>query len=270
MSKWNYDVGYGQSYGLWAWGNNESQFYKPENVVVANGVLSINAKYEQTKLPTGYTFEYTSGRINTNGKFAVWPGMTSSDGRVWNKIRIEASLKATTPCGNGIWIAWWLNPQNLKYGVWAGSGEIDMWEMQNTYEWINQAVHYGGPYPKYNEFQHVRTPRPNGKQYYGPDFTTITLDWELGKLTFYIDGVKILSPKTKSLPYTYVSKALNEEYGFYTISPDAGPNAPFDIPFYFIVNMAIGGKWPGKANEVTAACMPLSYQIDYIRVMGAP
>lgn len=96
---WNYDIGYGQQYGLWAWGNQEQEYYTsdPSNVQVSNGVLKITAQRQQTVMPDGYTFQYTSGRINTKGKLAVFGGMTTKDGRQWNNIRIEASLQAPQP-----------------------------------------------------------------------------------------------------------------------------------------------------------------------------
>ena len=97
MKNWNYDYGYGKDYGLWAWGNQEQQYYQPDNVNVANGVLTITAKREVTELPDGFKFNYTSGRINSKGKVGFFGGMKTSDGRTWETIRIEASLKAPQP-----------------------------------------------------------------------------------------------------------------------------------------------------------------------------
>jgi len=96
---WNYNIGYGQEYGLWAWGNLEQEYYtdSPANVNVSNGKLHVTALKQETVLPDGYTFNYTSGRINTMGKLAVYGGMNTSDGRKWNTIRIDASLKAPQP-----------------------------------------------------------------------------------------------------------------------------------------------------------------------------
>ena len=96
---WNYQYGYGEAEGLWQWGNNEEQFYtdSPANVKVSDGTLKITARREDTVLPDGYTFEWTSGRINTQGKAAFYGGMTTADGKKWNTVRIEASLKAPQP-----------------------------------------------------------------------------------------------------------------------------------------------------------------------------
>ena len=65
--------------------------------MVSDGTLKITARKEDTELPDGYVFKYTSGRINSKGKAAFFGGMKTADGKLWNTIRIEASLKAPTP-----------------------------------------------------------------------------------------------------------------------------------------------------------------------------
>lgn len=93
---WNYQYGYGAAEGLWQWGNREEQYYtdSPSNVRVSDGTLKITAVREPTVLPDGYTFNFTSGRINTKGKAAFYGGMKTADGRQWNEVRIEARIKA--------------------------------------------------------------------------------------------------------------------------------------------------------------------------------
>jgi hypothetical protein len=96
---WNVDTGYGASEGLWAWGNLEEQFYTGDasNLAVKNGALGVTAQRQDTVLDDGYTFKYTSGRINSRGKVGVFGGMTTSDGRKWGTVRVEASIKAPQP-----------------------------------------------------------------------------------------------------------------------------------------------------------------------------
>jgi len=67
-------------------------------------------------------------------------------------------------------------PIDLRYGVWASSGEIDMYEMKNDFQKNNMAFHYGGPYPKYNERYNLYEPRPGGGSF-SDDFTTVSLTW---------------------------------------------------------------------------------------------
>ena len=88
-----------QEYGLWAWGNQEQQYYtdSSKNVEVRDGKLLITALRETTKLEDGYTFNYTSGRVITKGQVGVYAGMKTEDGRRWDTIRVEASLKSPEP-----------------------------------------------------------------------------------------------------------------------------------------------------------------------------
>jgi hypothetical protein len=88
---------YGADYGLWAWGNQEQQYYKTSNVKVAGGQLALTALREETVLDDGYTFKYSSGRITTKGKLGVFGGMRTADGRKWDTVRIEAALQAPLP-----------------------------------------------------------------------------------------------------------------------------------------------------------------------------
>jgi len=97
MKYWNYDTGYGKDYGLWAWGNQEQQYYTPENVKVEDGFLTVTAQREVTELPDEFKFNYTSARINTKGKAGFYGGMTTADGRQWDTVRIEASVRAPQP-----------------------------------------------------------------------------------------------------------------------------------------------------------------------------
>ena len=101
---WNYQYGYGAAEGLWQWGNREEQYYtdSPSNVRVSDGTLKITAIREPTVLPDGYTFNFTSGRINTKGKAAFFGGMRTADGKQWQQVRIEARIKAPQVCDLGL------------------------------------------------------------------------------------------------------------------------------------------------------------------------
>jgi len=253
---WNYQYGYGEAEGLWQWGNREEQFYtdRESNVRVSDGTLKITAIREPTVLPDGYTFEYTSGRINTQGKAAFYGGMTTADGRTWNTIKIEASLKAPQPTV-GTWAAYWMLPIDQRYGAWATSGEIDIYEMKNDFKKNNVALHFGGPSPKYdvkfNEYEN----KPGGGSF-SSEFTVVTMEWSPGTIEMFMDGVKSFSLSSSSL----------QQDGWYSKTLNGGPNSPFDMPFYIILNLAIGGKYPGDATEDTLS--PNTFEIDYIRVFG--
>ncbi len=70
-------------------------------------------------------WSYTSARINTKGHAAFYPGMTTSDGRTWNTIHIEARVKTPEP-GTGLWAAFWLFPEVCGGAEGAGGGGGNM------------------------------------------------------------------------------------------------------------------------------------------------
>lgn len=253
---WNYQYGYGEAEGLWQWGNREEQFYtdRESNVRVSDGTLKITAIREDTVLPDGYTFKYTSGRVNTKGKAAFFGGMTTSDGRQWNTIKIEASLKAPRPTV-GTWAAYWMLPIDQRYGAWATSGEIDIYEMKNEFKKNNMALHYGGPSPKYDVKTNTYENRPGGGSF-SDDFTVVTMEWSPTKIEMFMDG---------QLSFSLSSDSVSND-GWFSKTLNGGPNSPFDMPFYIILNLAIGGKYPGDATEDTLS--PNTFEIDYIRVFG--
>ncbi len=106
---WGYDIGTGCP-DLCGWGNNELEYYKPENVWVSNGVLTIEARKENFG-----GREYTSGKIVTRGKEAFQYG------------RID--IRATLPKGQGLWPALWMLGTNQPAVGWPKCGEIDIMEM---------------------------------------------------------------------------------------------------------------------------------------------
>ena len=98
-AKWDAMIGNGCSYGICDWGNNELQYYRSENAVVANGELTITAKQENFGGK-----DYTSARLRTKGL---------GD---WTYGRFE--MRARLPTGQGMWSAFWMLPTNSPYGGW--------------------------------------------------------------------------------------------------------------------------------------------------------
>ena len=76
-------------------------------------------------------------------------------------------------------------------------------------------------------------------------------------LSVYIDGEAIK---------TVTGKELDPENGFFSTGSTAGPNAPFDKPFYIILNLAVGGNWPKPPNSTTP--FPATMSVDWVRVLG--
>lgn len=215
------------------WGNNELQWYLPDNAQIENGVLQITARRE-----TVGDFGYTSARITTRDRFAFKYG------------RIEASIKL--PSGQGLWPAFWLLSQDSPYGSWAATGEIDILEAVNLDGQpgpggvgggnnIFGTIHYGGVFPA-NQFSSVDyTPSEDVTG----SFNTYALEWDEFEMRWYFNGVLY---------------AVQNSW-FSTAAPYP---APFDQPFHILLNLAVGGNLPGAPNGSTP--FPATMEVDWIRV----
>jgi beta-glucanase (GH16 family) len=252
-SKWGYQLGNGATIGLQGWGNNELEYYtsRPENVRVEDGHLIITARKENftgnaTGGNEGQNFTWTSGRIRTAGKFS----------RTYGKIEFRAKL----PVGKGFWPAIWMLPEDQPgnpYGLWAANGEIDVTEAWGSKpDKIAQTLHYGGMWPN-NVY--------SGNEYTFPKKDTIetwhtyTLEWRSNEIKWLVDGV-VTSTKTQ----WWSSKAQPP-------SSDADLNpwpAPFDKPFYIVLNLAVGGFFDGNPDASTPNQAQM--EVDYIRWTSLP
>ena len=215
------------------WGNNELQWYLPDNAQLENGVLKITARRE-----TVGDFGYTSARITTRDRFAFKYG------------RIEASIKF--PSGQGLWPAFWMLSQDSPYGSWAATGEIDIVEAANLDGQpgpggvgggnnIFGTIHYGGEFPA-NEFSSVDyTPSEDVTG----GFNTYALEWDEFEIRWYFNGILY---------------AVQNSW-FSTAAPYP---APFDQPFHILLNLAVGGDLPGAPNGSTP--FPATMEVDWVRV----
>ncbi|XID95843.1 S-layer homology domain-containing protein [Paenibacillaceae bacterium WGS1546] len=230
-SKWDYQLGTGAEYGLVGWGNNEQQYYKKENVKVENGKLTITA------LDDGYGgMPYTSGRLWTKPNFSKAYG------------KFEAKIKL--PLGQGLWPAFWMMPADDEYGGWAASGEIDIMEAKGRLpDRIGGALHYGRGWPgnKYTakDYQFPQGQNITGEHVYG-------LEWEPGEIRWYVDGQ--LYQTVNNWDSTGVDQPA--KYAF---------PAPFDKPFYLILNLAVGGTFDGGLTP-DPSDLPAKMEVDYVRV----
>ena len=173
---------------------------------------------------------YTSARIITSGKKEF----------TYGRVDIRAKL----PKGKGVWPALWMLGANIKTVPWPASGEIDIMELlghepnktYGTIHWGNAgapSTHIGKDYVL-----------PSGD--FSQTFHVFSLVWEADKIEWYVDNVK-----------------------FYTaLSSEVTGNNPFDKPFFFIFNVAVGGNWPGNPDTNTG--FPQRMIVDYIRVFQKP
>jgi beta-glucanase (GH16 family) len=223
---WFFETGDGSEYGIPGWGNNELQYYLPDNAQLDGGLLKIEVREESIG-----TFNYTSARIDSYERFAFKYG------------RIEARMRL--PGGQGIWPAFWMLPQDYAYGGWAASGEIDIMEAVNLGgtggNMVLGTLHYGGESPN-----NVST----GESYVVPtdakaDFHTYALEWDATEIRWYVDDVMYAMQNSWS--------STGEPFP-----------APFDKPFNILFNVAVGGNLPGSPDESTV--FPVTMEVDWVRV----
>lgn len=212
--------------------NHERQWYTSGTNNAAldgQGNLVITAKKEN---PGNYNCwygrcEYTSARLSTQGQFTQTYG------------RFEARMKL--PRGQGMWPAFWMLGADIGNVGWPNSGEIDI--MENV-GFEPNTVHGTLHGPGYSGAGGI------GAAYNGPnfsdDFHTYAVDWAPNQIKWYVDG---------NLYQTRTPADLN------------GNRWVFDHPFYLILNLAVGGYWPGDPNSSTV--FPQRLVVDYVRVTSS-
>jgi beta-glucanase (GH16 family) len=209
-------------------GNNWDEMQRftasPKNLGVHNGALWIQALKETTGVGAD-TRDYTAAQI------------TTANNAYWTYGYYEARIKA--PAGPGSFPAFWMMPQFSEWGGWPNSGEIDIWE----YIGRDANIAYSALHFKGDDWHGgiMKLPGPLYDRYHVYGF-----EWLPRRMRWFVDG-KLMWEKTT------------------WISPDPRrPRAPFDTPFYLILNMAIGGKWPHPPTDATR--YPLNLAVDYVRV----
>lgn len=214
------------------WVNAELQKYvdSTDNIKVANGLLTIQPI---KTVDSNGNVSYTSGRITTQDKVEFTYG------------RVEARLKV--PTGQGFWPAFWmLSEDEWEYGYWPRCGEIDIMEILGHDTDLNYGtIHYGDPHAE----GQGRYQLTDGTTF-ADDFHTFAVEWEPGCIRWYVDDV-----------------LYNTQTSWYSTNDDGSIvdyPAPFNHDFFIILNLAIGGNWPGSPNDSTDFSQ--NYQIDYVRV----
>lgn len=215
------------------WVNSEWQAYvdSADNIQVKDGKLLL--KPIKTVDKDGNA-SYTSGRINTQGRHDFKYGYFE--------------CRAKVPTGKGYLPAFWMMPtdENL-YGQWPKCGEIDIMEVMG--QETNKAygtIHYGEPHA-----QSQGTYSVSAADNFADNYHTYAVDREPGKITWYIDGIK-----------------YHEESDWFSAKENQGTvayPAPFDQPFYMILNLAVGGSWVGYPDESTTYD-DQQFAIDYVKV----
>lgn len=240
MSKWGYQTGtkdyYGSSVGPDYWGNGELQYYTDgANVKVSDGVLEIIAKRENMG-----DRQFTSARILTRDKFSRTYGY------------FEARIK--TPAIDGMWPAFWMLPQPSSknssdniYGGWPNNGEIDIMEakgrLQNK---VDCTLHFGRGWQNENHMMNGTTCTLNSNT---DEWHTYAVDWREKYIAWIVDGKEVLRVNSTQ----WWTGSSNKE------------TAPFDQPFFILINLAVGGMYDGNVQP-PASFMQASMYVDYVRV----
>lgn len=213
------------------WGNHELEYYtnRPENSFMRDGNLVIQALKENFTGPDHVTRDYTSARITTQGLFEQAYG------------RFEARIKIP----RGLWPAFWLLGNDIGTIGWPGSGEIDIMEnIGKEPSMVHGSLHgpgYSGDRDYTSEYK-----LPGGV-HFADDFHVFAVEWEPKTVRFFVD---------QELYATFTPARL-----------PAGMKWVFDHPFFIILNVAVGGDWPGPPDATTT--FPQTMLVDYVRVYKA-
>lgn len=240
-NKWNYETGYyiSDDPNTWGWGNAEMQHYtnSTQNVFVTDGKLNIRALNDRRSFPQDPNryADYSSGKINTKNHLSLQYG--------------RVDIRAKLPTGDGIWPAVWMLPKDAVYGAWAASGEIDIMEARGRLPGTaTGAIHFGSQWPS-NRYIAGEYHFPQG-QTFANDYHVYSIVWEDNNMKWYVDGKFFFK--------------VNREQWHSAAAPN-NPNAPFDQPFYLIMNLAVGGHFDGGRTPAPSD-IPATMQVDYVRV----
>jgi beta-glucanase (GH16 family) len=212
------------------WGNQELEYYtdRLDNAYQSGGSLVIKAIKEKYTGADSVTRDYTSARLTTRKKFSAKYG------------RFEARIKV--PYGQGLWPAFWMLGETIDAVRWPMSGEIDIMENIGREPGIVHGTIHGpgysgsnGPGSSYSLANH---------EPFADSFHVFAVEWEPNVIRFYCDGTLYKTRTPADLP--------------------AGTTWVYDHPFFILLNVAVGGSWPGNPDATTV--WPQTMQVDYVRV----
>ena len=212
--------------------HSELQYYLPDEVYLEKGCLRLRSRVRDFG-----SQHYTSGRVDTSGKFAP----------VYGRFEIRARL----PGGQGLWPAHWLYPQNRNWQMErlmaqvVASGqeslipeerpwysEIDIMEFLGHTNIVYGTLHYC----TFDGQKKSSSGNWKGTSDFTKDFHVYALEWRPDIMRWFVDG-RLIHSTRNGIPHT---------------------------PHYLILNTAVGGKWPGNPDATTI--FPQYHDIDYVRV----
>jgi beta-glucanase (GH16 family) len=173
--------------------------------------------------------KYSSARIKTQGLHA------------WQYGRIEARIKL--PYGQGIWPAFWILGEDFSTDGWPACGEVDIMEFIGKEPDQIHATMHG---PGYSGAGGIGSSLTTSAESLKNDFHVYAIEWQENEIRWYFDDQQYFRMTSEDVPDTWV----------------------FDHPFFIILNLAVGGNWPGYPDGTTA--FPQFLYVDYVRVYQKP
>jgi beta-glucanase (GH16 family) len=224
-AQWNFDTGGG------GWGNEELESYTSRRAnaeLDGHGNLAITARSEKYTGADRITRNYTSARLQTLKTFQVQYGL------------VEARIQV--PAGRGLVAQFWAlgNEAYDAYDAWPGCGEIDTMEVLGSEpEVVNGTLHAPWPSAPTGVQGQSRTATP-----LSAGFHTYGVEWEPERISFMLDGSVYKRITPADLP--------------------AGAPWPFKHPYFLLMDLAVGGEWPGSPDASTH--FPAQMLVDWVRV----
>lgn len=172
--------------------------------------------------------DYTSARIKTQAL------------QSWTYGRVEARLEL--PTGQGVWSAFWMLGEDFPTKGWPDCGEIDIMENIGESRMVYGTIHG----PGYSGGNGIGSPFTVDGGPLSESFHTYAIEWSPGEISWYVDDALFNTITDTQVPGEWV----------------------YDHPFFIILNLAIGGEWPGYLDESTQ--FPQQYLVDYVRVYLDP
>ena len=170
-------------------------------------------------------YHYTSARLKTKGLHS------------WTYGKVEARIKI--PSGQGIWPAFWMLGEDVLRIGWPECGEIDIMEnIGKRPETVRGTIHG----PGYYRDEGIWVDYTKLGQKFADNFHLFSIEWEPDQIRWYVDDHLFNTLTVKDVPGKWV----------------------FDHPFFILLNVAVGGYWPGYPDETTL--FPQFMRVDYVRV----
>jgi beta-glucanase (GH16 family) len=211
--------------GAGGWGNSELEFYTSRT---NNARIENNQLVIEARQESYMSSSYTSARLKTQNKVS------------WAYGRLEARIKI--PRGQGIWPAFWTLGTNITSLNWPTCGEIDIMENIGKEPTQVHGTMHGPGYSGGSGIGKAFTLPGSGA--FADDFHVYAIEWTTNQIKWFVDGFQYFSATPTSLPN--------------------GTTWVFTHPQFLLLNVAVGGTWPGNPDGTTV--FPQRMLVDYVRV----